>query len=73
MPFARTRDERARSGDARPSLEERYASREAYLERVRAAARELVAARYLLEDDVDLSVTLAARMWDWVARPTGSP
>jgi len=73
LPFARTRDERARSGDARPSLEERYASREAYLERVRAAARELVAARYLLEDDVDLSVTLAARMWDWVGRPTGSP
>ena len=74
LPFARTRDERARSGDLRPSIEERYPSRAAYLERVRAAARALVAARHLLEDDVDLSVTFAARMWDWVAaRPTGSP
>jgi hypothetical protein len=47
-------------------IAERYASREAYLERVRAAARDLVAARYMLGDDVELSVTMAARMWDWL-------
>jgi hypothetical protein len=67
LPFARTRAERARSGDPRPSIEERYASREAYLEAVRRAARGLVAARHLLEEDVELSVTLAARTWDWLA------
>ena len=67
LPFAKTRAARARSGDPRPSIEERYASREAYLERVRKAALELVAARYLLEEDVELSVTLAARTWDWLA------
>jgi hypothetical protein len=67
LPFAKTRQARARSGDPRPSIEERYASREAYLERVRKAALELVAARYLLEEDVELSVTLAARTWDWLA------
>jgi hypothetical protein len=67
LPFAATRRERETTGDPRPSIEERYASREAYLERVRAAARELVTARYLLEEDVELSVTLAARMWDWLA------
>ena len=48
-------------------MEERYASRAAYLEAVRGAARELVAARYMLEEDVELSVTLAARTWDWLA------
>jgi alpha/beta hydrolase family protein len=67
LPFARTADERARSGDPRPSIAERYASRADYLARVRKAALELVAARYLLEEDVETSLTFAARAWDWVA------
>jgi len=67
LPFAKTADERARSGDPRASIAERYASREDYLERVRKAALELVDARYLLDEDVELSVTLAARTWDWLA------
>src|ERR671919_2986668 len=50
LPFARTRAERQASGDPRPSIEERYASRAAYLERVRTAAVHLVAARHLLEE-----------------------
>jgi hypothetical protein len=66
IPFALTRRQRAETGDPRPSIAERYASQEAYLERVRAAARDLVAARYMLGDDVELSVTMAARMWDWL-------
>jgi Alpha/beta hydrolase domain len=69
LPFAATRPQRARSGDPRPSIEERYASRAEYLERVRAAALDLVAERYLLEEDVELSVILAARTWDWLRRP----
>ncbi len=67
IPFARTLRERHASGDPRPSIEERYPSRAAYLERVRTAARDLVAARYMLEEDVELSVTMAGRMWDWLA------
>jgi len=67
LPFARTRQERERTGDPRPSIEERYDSREAYLARVRRAALALVAERHLLEEDVELSVTLAARTWDWLA------
>jgi len=62
--FARTAAERADSGDPRPSLEERYASRAAYLDRVRQAATELVAARYLLDEDVDHVVTAAAERYD---------
>jgi Alpha/beta hydrolase domain len=67
IPFARTRAQRDVSGDPRPSIEERYASREAYLARVRLTAEHLVVARHLLEEDVELSVTLAGRMWDWLA------
>jgi Alpha/beta hydrolase domain len=63
LPFARTHRDRLTSGDPRPSIEERYPSREAYLDRVRAAARDLVAARHMLEEDVELSVTMADRLW----------
>jgi alpha/beta hydrolase family protein len=67
LPFARTHRERLASGDPRPSIEERYPSRADYLERVRGAARELAAARHMLDEDVELSVTMAGRMWDWLA------
>jgi Alpha/beta hydrolase domain len=68
LPFARTRREREASGDPRPSIEERYRSRDDYLTRVRQAGRALVAQRYMLEEDVELEVALAARAWDhWTA------
>src|SRR5580692_5634486 len=37
IPFARTRSERDAAGDPRPSLEERYGSRDVYVARVEAA------------------------------------
>src|SRR6185503_15159867 len=64
LPFARTRAEREAAGDRRLSLEERYGSRAEYLARVREAAIALARSGYLLEDDVDLSVKAAARLWD---------
>jgi hypothetical protein len=64
IPFARTRAERLTSGDPRPSIEERYCSRAAYLERVQEAAVALVRAGYLLDADAALSVATAARWWD---------
>jgi len=64
--FPRTRAEREASGDPRLSIEERYPSRETYLEQVRQAGRELCARGYLLEEDIELSATLAARMWDYL-------
>jgi hypothetical protein len=66
IPFARTRAECEASGDPRPSIEERYRSREDYLERVHRAGRDLCARGYLLEEDVELSATMAARLWDWL-------
>jgi len=68
IPFARTRREREASGDPRPSIEERYRSRDDYLERVRRAAAALASERYLLDGDIELTVALAARAWDhWTA------
>ena len=64
LPFAATRAARDAAGDPRPSIAERYRSRDEYLDRVREAARALVAERYMLEEDVDLSLAFAARMWD---------
>jgi hypothetical protein len=63
--FARDRAERERRGDPRASIAERYASREAYLDAVRAAASALVAARHALAEDVDAMVERAERRWDW--------
>jgi hypothetical protein len=68
IPFPRTRAEREASGDPRLSIEERYRSRDDYLARVRQAAVALARERYVLEDDVDVSVSLAARLWDWLVQ-----
>jgi len=65
LPFPRTRAERAESADPRRSIAERYRSREDYLAAIRRAARELCAERYLLEEDIELSVAMAARQWDF--------
>jgi hypothetical protein len=67
LPFAPTRARREANGDPRPSIEERYTSKDDYLAQVRTAARELVSERYLLEEDIDVSVAQASKYWDWFA------
>lgn len=59
IPFAATRTEREAAGDPRLSSEERYESRQDFLEQIGAAARHLVADGYLLEEDVDRLVAQA--------------
>jgi hypothetical protein len=59
IPFARTRTEREAAGDPRPSLAERYGSREAYVAKIEAAAAALVAERLLLPADAAAYVTAA--------------
>jgi len=51
VPFAQTKAERLASGDARLSLEERYATHQGYVAVVRKAADEAVAERFLLPAD----------------------
>jgi hypothetical protein len=68
LPFAVTRAAREASGDPRPSLEERYGSRAAYLARAREAAVRLAAERHMLAEDVDAVVERAGRLWDFIVR-----
>jgi hypothetical protein len=68
VPFARTKAEREAAGDPRPSLEERYGSRDAYVARVSAAADALVAGRLLLPEDAARFVE-AARTCEGFGRP----
>lgn len=66
VPFARTKAEREAANDPRPSLEERYESKEAFLERVRTATMDLISRRLLAEEDLDRQARLASERWDWV-------
>jgi hypothetical protein len=68
VPLPRTEEDRARSGDPRPSIERLYGTREAFLVRVDASARELVAARFLLPEDTTAAHARMAATWDWIAR-----
>ena len=61
IPFAVTRAEREKSGDPRPSIEERYGTQEGYVCAVRRAADALVRDRYLLREDADRQVAAAAK------------
>jgi hypothetical protein len=51
IPFAQTAAERG--DDPRPSIDERYASKQVYVDRVRSAANQLRADRFLLPQDAD--------------------
>ena len=64
IPFAATEAERQRAGDPRPSLEARYASRDAWAARLAEATDRLVAERLLLAEDGDRLVAAAREMWD---------
>jgi hypothetical protein len=59
--FAKTPAERLAKGDPRPSLEERYGSHAAYVQRVSEVVRELLQARLLLPEDATRFVDAAAR------------
>ena len=68
FPFSKTREARIAANDPRPSIAERYASREDYLKRVHAAAEDLIQRRFVLPQDRDYIVERAARLWDAVAQ-----
>lgn len=57
--FARTAAEREKTGDRRRSLEERYSTHAGFVAAVEQAARELVTARFLLEEDARTLVATA--------------
>jgi hypothetical protein len=66
IPFTRTKAERELANDPRPSIEERYRSKDVYLDLIRKAAANLVEKNYLLEEDIPRIVQQAGARWDWV-------
>ena len=64
VPFATTRRQREATNDPRPSIEERYATRQDFLAQVESAGRELITQRYLLEEDLPSILERAAEHWD---------
>jgi hypothetical protein len=66
-PLPKTRDDRLKSGDARLSIEERYKSKQEYLNQVERASRELVGLRLMLAEDIGLVLERAGQMWDAIA------
>jgi len=69
IPFARNRAEREAADDPRPSLQERYGSREAYMAQFKAAAAALVAERLLLPTDAEAFIAAAKLCEDFDGIP----
>jgi hypothetical protein len=72
IPFAKTRAEREKSGDPRPSIEERYSSRALYLGVIERVANRLAGERYVLQEHVKRIVDAAGQHWDLMMASTGS-
>ena len=66
IPFPRTEADRRRTGDPRPSIDERYGSRGEYLGQVSEAALALIDEGYLLAEDMAPIVAQAGRHWDYL-------
>jgi hypothetical protein len=67
-PFAATKVQREKSGDPRPSLEERYASKDEFMAKVGAAVQGLIERRLMMESDLDPQLKQASERWDWVCK-----
>jgi hypothetical protein len=65
IPFARTKADRTKTGDPRPSLEERYPSRDHYLGIVAREALKLVKDGFLLPEDLPSMIARAETQWDY--------
>jgi hypothetical protein len=61
VTFARTKAEREAKGDPRPSVEERYASHEAYVQAVKKAVDDLVKEGFMLQEDGERYIEAARK------------
>jgi len=68
VPFAKTKAEREAANDPRLSIEERYGSKETYLDQVKVAVRKLIEQRFLNDADLKPQLKQASERWDWVMR-----
>jgi len=67
LPFARNASERGKSGDPRPSVAERYVSREQYMGKFAEAAMNLIKERFLLREDLAAVLERGQREWNEIA------
>jgi hypothetical protein len=68
IPFARTASERRKARDPRKSIEERYGSREDYLDRYGHALDDLVEQRFILPEDRAALQLRGQQDWDEATR-----
>jgi len=61
VAFPKTKEEREKTGDPRPSLEERYRTRTEYVQQISRAARTLVDERFLLQEDAERIIAEAGK------------
>lgn len=67
--FAKTKAERLKTGDPRPSIEERYKGKQDYVEKFTAAARQLAKDGLLLESDLNKVIERGSWFWDVLMAP----
>ena len=72
LPFHKTQEDREASGDPRPSIDERYESREDYVEQVRQAASDLASEGYILKEDIEREAEMAAHRYGYWMNGNGS-
>jgi hypothetical protein len=68
FPFPKDSVARAKSGDPRKSIAERYASREVYLERFTQATDDLIRQRWIIPEDRAALLKRGAEEWDFLSR-----
>ena len=61
VPFARTKAEREKHGDPRPSIEERYPSHDAYVAAVSRVCEERLSEGLMLQEDADRFIASAKK------------
>jgi hypothetical protein len=66
VPLPRTAAERSTGHDSRPALAQLYPSKDAFLARVDAAAKGLVAQRFMLPEDQSAAHARMSQTWDWI-------
>ena len=64
IPFPDDREGRETRGDPRSSIDERYPAKQDYIARISKAAQDLVAAGYILAEDVALVVEQSSQRYD---------
>jgi hypothetical protein len=66
IPFARTKAERLKAKDPRPSIEERYHDKQDYLDKIAVAGKSLAQGGYVLEADLPKLNERASEQWDYL-------